>query len=499
MKKNILANYIGQFWSAVMTVGFVPIYVAKLGPEAFGLIGVLTTLQACFTLLDLGMSPVIGREMARYAGGQHGPLQILSLLRSIEVLALALGLAALIIVYAASSWIATNWLNPVDLEPDAIASLLTVMGAIVGLRMLESVYRAVLTGLQHNVDLNIGIVIIATLRGLGSVAVIMLIDATIHAFLLWQLACSILAVILCAWLSYRRLPKTDATIAFDLTALRGVWGFAAGMTMINVLAMLLTQADKIILSKFLPLSDFGTYALAATIAAIPQLLIAPVVQAVQPRLTMQVAANAQADLAASFHTAAQAVSVLMGAAAIVLIAFSSLILDVWFYASAAPPNTAHLVAILALGNLLNSLMLLPYISQLANGWTSLAVRSNLIAVIVLLPALVWIAPRYGAVGAAWVWVALNVGYIILQSHVMFRRILTAQKWTWLLVDVARPLTAAIVVALIAKQLQPEQLTSLQALAFLSVVSAATLAAAALAAPEILHRLRSAALLAKRPV
>ena len=38
LKKNILANCLGQGWSAVMGLAFIPLYIRYLGMEAYGLI-----------------------------------------------------------------------------------------------------------------------------------------------------------------------------------------------------------------------------------------------------------------------------------------------------------------------------------------------------------------------------------------------------------------------------------------------------------------------------
>ena len=50
---------------------FVPVYISYLGIEAYGLIGLFATLQAWLSLLDLGLSPTLNREMARLRGGAH--------------------------------------------------------------------------------------------------------------------------------------------------------------------------------------------------------------------------------------------------------------------------------------------------------------------------------------------------------------------------------------------------------------------------------------------
>lgn len=70
LKRNLIANYLGQGWNALMGLAFVPLYIKYLGMEAYGLIGLFALLQAWLSLLDMGMTPTLNPEMARFSGGQ---------------------------------------------------------------------------------------------------------------------------------------------------------------------------------------------------------------------------------------------------------------------------------------------------------------------------------------------------------------------------------------------------------------------------------------------
>lgn len=39
LKRNLIANYLGQGWTALMGLAFIPLYIRYLGIEAYGLIG----------------------------------------------------------------------------------------------------------------------------------------------------------------------------------------------------------------------------------------------------------------------------------------------------------------------------------------------------------------------------------------------------------------------------------------------------------------------------
>ena len=59
--------------------------------------------------------------------------------------------------------------------------------------------------------------------------------------------------------------------------------FATGIALSSILGLLLTQIDKFLLSRLLPLGDFGLYMLAVTLADALALLAAPLYGVLVPR------------------------------------------------------------------------------------------------------------------------------------------------------------------------------------------------------------------------
>ena len=108
LKRNLAANYLGQAWVSLMAVVFLPLYVRYLGAEALGLIGVFALLQAWLTLLDLGITPTLNREMARFTAGGHSPRSIANLLRSLEAVCALLASLVVLALWAASGFVAST-------------------------------------------------------------------------------------------------------------------------------------------------------------------------------------------------------------------------------------------------------------------------------------------------------------------------------------------------------------------------------------------------------
>ena len=67
LKLNLAANLTGSAWSMFVQLLCIPLYIKFMGVEAYGLVGFYLMLQAMLQVLDLGLSPTMNREMARYS------------------------------------------------------------------------------------------------------------------------------------------------------------------------------------------------------------------------------------------------------------------------------------------------------------------------------------------------------------------------------------------------------------------------------------------------
>ena len=491
LKKNILANCLGQGWSAVMGLAFIPLYIRYLGMEAYGLIGLFAVMQACLVLLDMGMTPTLNREMARFTAGAHSSQSIRDLLRSLEMICFSLAALIALGVWGASGYLASDWLKAQQLPTEVVAQALTIMALVVALRFCEGIYRGSLLGLQRLVWYNVANAILATLRYGGAVAVLAWISPTVEAFFIWQAAISLLTVAVFAVSVHQALPKAPSPAKFSREALAGIWKFAGGMMGITFLALLLTQVDKVLLSRLLPLESFGYYTLAATVAGALLVIIGPVTQAIYPRMVELSTCEDQAGLVAVYHQGVQFVTVLTAPATMLLSFFAGGVVFMWSGNAILAENTAPILSPLVLGTFLNALLGMPYQCQLAHGWTSLTLKISAVAVIIFIPAIFWVVPRYGAVGAAWMWVTLEASYVLIAIPLMHLRLIPDEKWRWYFADVLLPVSGAIGVVLLAQQLQPASYQDRSHwLAFLLITGGLALVASIALADRIRPRLLS---------
>lgn len=368
IKANVAANYFGQMYTAVMAFAFVPICIRYLGTEAYGLVAIFAILQSSAALLDLGMKPTLAREMARFNSGARSAQSILDLLRTAETLGACVGTVVALSIWAASAWLATRWLNTTHLSHAAVAHALTGMGLICALRFLENIYVGSIIGLQRQVIQCVVSCLVMSARAFGAVAVLALYSPTVDAFFAWQVLISIISIPIYALVVYRSLPHCQRAGSFSWSTVAGIWRFSGGVSANALLALLILQLDKILLSARLPLKAFSYYAVASVLSSALYMLSMPISAAFYPNFTELATRGDTEALRRAYHQAAQLMAVIMGGAAIVLIVFADTALNAWTGDASVTLFAAPLLRVLALGTLLNSYVGIPYQLQLASGW-----------------------------------------------------------------------------------------------------------------------------------
>jgi O-antigen/teichoic acid export membrane protein len=482
LKKNIAANFAGSIWQALMGLVFIPLYIKFMGIESFGLIGIFATLQVIFGLLDVGLGGTLTREMARLSVLPSKEQEMRNLVRTLEVIYWSIAVFVGIAVVSLSPFFAHHWIKAGQLSPQTIEQALLIMGFVMAFQMPIGFYSGGLVGLQKQVLLNIVNVCMNTLRGAGAVLILWLVSPTIQAFLLWQIVISIINTFFLAMFIWRRLPHTDKKAVFQKQLLTDIWRFTAEMSGISIFAVILTQLDKVILSKILSLEMFGYYTLASMIAMNLGRIVGPVFLSIYPRFTQLVSINNQDELKRLYHKSSQLIAVLILPVAIVIALFSYEVILLWTQNPVTAEKTHLLLSILICGSALNMLMNPPYALQLAFGWTRLSLFKNFIAVILLVPLIIYMTTHYGATGAAIAWLVLNLGLFFLEIPIMHYRLLRTEKWRWYWQDVGVPLIAALSLAGLGRLFISGPVSQFIMLLYLIIISVLTFGIAAIITP-----------------
>lgn len=433
LKRNITANYVSQLYVTLIGIVMVPMYVQYMGMEAYGLVGFFAMLQAWFQLLDLGLTPTMSRETARFRGGATGGDSLRALLRSLEWIFIAVAVFGCLMIIFFSDTIASTWLKVEKLPLIQVERSITLMAVIVALRWVSGLYRGAINGFEQLVWLSGFNIAIATLRFVLVIPFFIYVGTSPVNFFNYQLAIAFVELFVLVYKTYALFPpasglKADVSQWMELKA---VIRFSLGIAFTGSVWVFVTQTDKLLLSKLLPLSEYAHFTLAVLVASGVSIISGPISGALLPRLTRLAAEGDETGLRQLYCNATQFVCAIAIPAALVLAVFAEKILWAWTGDQEISNNAANVLRLYALGNGMLALGAFPYYLQFAKGDLRLHLIGNIIFLVFLIPALIFATSHYGMTGAGYVWLTVNVLYFLLWVPMVHRRLAAGMHGTWL--------------------------------------------------------------------
>lgn len=443
MKLALLSSYLSQAYVSLIGIVLMPIYLRYLGAEGVGLVGLHVMTVALLPLLDFGLSSVLSRDMSRFRAGALSVdvawARLSSLMRLFALLAAALVLVVVMFRHV----LVADWLRLDMLAPEDAEYCLMTIAIAAALRWLGGVYRAVLVGLEEQARVNGLALVLATIRHVGVVPVLAWYDPSATTFFSYQVLTGLLELLVWRHAVGMALPSPRDRAGFRWsTGLRDAWSMAGGLTFLTVSWVLFNQAERLILSRMLSLPEFGCFSLVVSLAGGILILMPPLTQVVQPRLTA-LFAEGRLDLVADLYRAAtQGAAALFATAGGWLAMFAEPILFAWLGDAAIAREGAPILFWYGLANALAGLLSLPFMLQFASGDLRLHVLGNTVVVLVGLPLLVIASIDYGAVGAGTVLCMLRLSFLLLWVPRIHRQFLPSGGRRWLTLDVA-PIVIAV--------------------------------------------------------
>ena len=155
LKKNVISNFMGQGWTALMNFIFIPVYVHYLGIESYGLIGFYATIFAFMTLFDFGLISTVVKEIAVLNTKSDAAARSRDVVRTFECLIFGLALLLALAVYLAAPWLGAEWFSAKKLSGEEITNAIYFMGLMGAIRFIELFYRGIVIALEQQVILNI--------------------------------------------------------------------------------------------------------------------------------------------------------------------------------------------------------------------------------------------------------------------------------------------------------------------------------------------------------
>jgi O-antigen/teichoic acid export membrane protein len=210
--------------------------------------------------------------------------------------------------------------------------------------------------------------------------------------------------------------------------------FSLSIAFTSSVWVLVTQTDKLLLSKLLPLTDYGYFTLAVLAASGVMMISGPISSALLPRMARLQAQGDEAELISLYRRATQMVAVIAIPACLVLAFFAEQVLWVWTGDAYAAKQAAPVLRLYALGNGFLAIAAFPYYLQFAKGDLKLHLIGSILFILLLVPLLIYATWNYGVTGAGYAWLSANALYFFLWVPRVHNKFLKKLHKQWLIND-----------------------------------------------------------------
>ena len=458
LKLNVAANYASQLYATLIGIALIPLYLKTMGTEAYGLVGFFSMLQAWFNVLDLGLTPTIARESARFFGGALTPIDYRRLFRSLSVIFAAVALVGGGILFALAPAVSSKWLHVRELPAAEVIAAVQIMAASVAMRWMGGLYRGVITGAERLVWLSVFNALIATLRFAAVFASMAIWGYTPTVFFWHQLAVEALELAMLFAMATRLVPSPtaqDPPTGWTFGSVRPLLKFSLTIAFTSSVWVFVTQTDKLILSGVLPLSEYGVFTLAVLLAGGITIVTGPITTALLPRLARLHAQGNHAEIVRLYHQFAQLVAVVAISLMVTLASCAESLLYAWTGNREVTLAAAPILRLYALGNGLLALGAFPFYLQYARGSLRYHLIGNIGLVVLLIPAIVLAATHAGGVGAGWVWLTMNALYLFGWVAFLHGRLEPGLHWNWLTSNVLVILLPTLLVGILLSRIHAD--------------------------------------------
>ncbi len=421
----------------LISVLLIPFYISRIGVEGFGLLSFFIMLQAWAQILDAGVGGSLSRQTSVT---KNNKIIFTNFLRQFYIVVsffLAVASIFLIVGYIGRTYVASSWLNS-DIELNVLEISIVAMFTTLSIRYLSGPFRSGLVGLEKHGTLSLSTFIFVSLRFPLGLVILDIFDNSLTHYFIYQALVAFVELLVVGVMfvisSKKAMEVADGSVVSDSkgTTLKSLLVFSAQLSMLSITWVIVTQIDKLVLSKFIELKDFGYYTLAVSVASVMTILSAPLSQVLMPRLSALASQEREEEYLDIYIKSFIGLSVLAVSLAIFMTLFSDKLLLIWTGDKQVTEEAYPFVKWLILGNAISVLMNCIFLLQYSIGKLKAHLIAYLLYSLFLIPASVYIAYRFQASGAAIFWFIHNLLFFVVWGTIVHRKYLVGvASYIWI--------------------------------------------------------------------
>lgn len=332
----------------VLSLLAVPFYIRTLGAENYGAVGFFLAIQMVVGMLDFGLATAVLREISWLTGQKAPANQFLTLLRTFEIpfWITACVISAIGIFFGQAL---LGAIFSIDATRSSIGFPVSALIFIAASgRFPFSVYFAYLSGLGYTGRANIAVLVLDTLRTIGTV-LLLFVSPSLMAFFGWQAFAAVATSLICAWIARRSSPRSHGSAAYNWSLYKDLRSLMVGTGLYYVVHGVAYNLDKILLPRFLDAADFGHYVAIGQLAVIAFWVPHAVWWAQNPRILAALATSNTRSGVETYALTATLMSAICSATILAVYLAAPALVRIWIGASDSG-NFGYVLIMLTLGN-----------------------------------------------------------------------------------------------------------------------------------------------------
>ena len=404
LSHNILYNLVGQFLRAIIGFFAFKYVLQRLGSDAFGIIIFVQVMDITLsTVLERGIASTTTREVASYP--RTDPY-LIQLLRTASLFYWATFFLLAVSLFAAAPFIIRRWFNLTTMDPVQGIYIFRLLGLASLLVLPRSLYGSLIRGMQRMEINNLIDVLTMLIQQVGIILILVLKGQVLHV-VYWMALCFILSTLAYIIVTASCFSKRALIPGYYPEAVHKNREFASKMTAISVLAMIITQVDKVVMSKFLAIGVVGYYALAFNIISKMKAFTGASALAAFPSFSGY-SRGERHDVLLSQYQKLQNLNAVVN----FLVFAGFAILQYPVYSYFLNKEAAGLLTLptlfLCIGSYMNSMVNIPYTLSIAAGAPDITLRSSLYSLVFVTPITIFLTVKWGMLGASLGWLIFNI-------------------------------------------------------------------------------------------
>lgn len=414
MKKNIVANIFGRLWGLLSSFLFIPLYIKILGFESYSVISYTLMLAGIMAILDGGLTATLSREFARADNSEDDKKKIYNTLET--VYSIIITLCILLVIFFSDN--ISKSLHVKTYTHEQLSLFLKIVSIDIGFQLFFRFYMGGLLGMEKQVKANTYQIIWGIARN-ACVLILVYFYPSLTLFFIWQSITTFLFTLIIKYEVDRMVFRQNIfnlKFTFEKDIFNKVKKFAGGMMLISLVAAINTQMDKITISKYMSIESLGYYTLAVSLSSALLVIVNPLATAVLPKFTSLYSEKSRKEAALLFNKFSMLASILIFTLLSLYIYFSKDILWAWTGDLNLAEKAYKIVPVIGGAYALIALQVIPYHVSIANGYTKLNNLMGVISVLITFPGYMYGIKYYGALGAAWVFFAVQFFTFIIYLY-----------------------------------------------------------------------------------